>query len=208
VTKGADDRGGRPPESAAFEPERLGGPRHARLPIAPAGFVVVLVAVVAVGLSGRLGAGTFPKDVAIGPTGEPTPAQSAFDRPVVPAAPGRGFASFAPDAGPIVTSEPGPMAVSAQRQTQGIFVHGDLHAAKITWVYVGVLDDAGRVAGWTSVSVPGAAGPNGKGPTLRFDVELAVPSDFQGRLWVRAHAYDADGKVVASANVEIPAPAQ
>lgn len=168
--------------------------------------MVVLVAVVAAGLSGRLGAGSFPKDVAIGPTGAPTPEQSAFVRPAVPAPPGRGLPSFAPGAGPIFTSAPGPMQLQAQRHPETIFVHGDVDAARITWVFVSVQDEVGRVAGWSSVSVPGEAGPNKKGgPTLRFDTELAIPDDFGGRLFVRAQAYDASGKIVASVSVEIPA---
>jgi hypothetical protein len=171
-------------------------------------FVAVLGAVVAVGIGGRLSPGPFPLGEDVRGAATPSPEPSSFARPVVPAPPGRGIPAFPEDTGPIYTSAPGPMAVQAKRHPQTIFVHGDVDAARITWVYVGVLDDAGRVAGWTSVSVPGTAGPNKNGgPTMRFDVELAVPADFQGRLWVRAQAYDADGKVVASTNVEIPAAA-
>jgi hypothetical protein len=55
------------------------------------------------------------------------------------------------------------------------------------------------------VSVPGAAGPAASGaPTLRFDVELAIPTAFDGDLWVQAHAYDAQFGLVASARVDTP----
>jgi hypothetical protein len=75
----------------------------------------------------------------------------------------------------------------------------------VTWVFVSLQDDSGRVAGWASVSVPGAAGPgNGDGPTLRFDVELAVPAGFEGRLWVQANAYDAAGTQIASSRLDLP----
>ena len=193
--------GERPPESAAFQPERVGGPRRTRPPLVASAFMLVLVLVVAAGVSGRLSPGPFPKDVVLAsPTATPVVASVSF--PTVPPA----LPAFPDDTGPIYTSAPGPMHVEAKRHPQTIFVHGDIDAKRITWVYVGVLDDLGRVAGWTSVSVPGTAGPNANGgPALRFDVELAIPNDFQGRLWVRAVAYGADGKVVASTNVEIPA---
>ena len=204
--------GERPPESAAFEPERLGGARRGRPPLIAAAFVVVLVAIVAVGLGGRLGVGAFPlgaENAAPAPTLPDGSAQaaSASAASASAAAPTPDvMPAFPADTGPIYTSPPGPMQIQAKRHPQTIFVHGDIAANQITWVYVGVLDDVGRVAGWTSVSLPGAAGANKLGgPTLRFDTELAIPSDFTGRLWVRAQAYDSSGKVVASASVEIPA---
>ena len=66
-------------------------------------------------------------------------------------------------------------------------------------MYVSVSDDTGIVAGWASVSVPGAAGAGqGAGPTLRFDIEVAVPAPFNGRLWVTANAYNDAGELVGS----------
>jgi hypothetical protein len=195
---------GRPPESASFETARVGSSRGARPPLLAVAFIVVLGTVVAVGISGRLTPGPFPvaaenQALAASPTATVAP-------PALPTPPAGGRPLFPADTGPIYTSPPGKMVVQAKRHPQTIFVHGDVDAARITWVYVGVLDDEGRVAGWTSVSLPGAAGPNKfGGPTMRFDVELAIPVDFQGRLWVRAQAYDSSGKVVASTNVEIPA---
>jgi hypothetical protein len=200
-------RGGeRPPESASFETSRVGGSRRTRPPVLAAAFVLVLIAVVGVGLSGRLGAGSFPKDVAIGRTSPPTPEASALDGAAVPASSVLGIPAFPADTGPIYTSAPGPMHIEAKRHPQTIFVHGDVDADRITWVFVSVQDEVGRVAGWTSVSVPGAAGRNKSGgPALRFDTELAIPDDFEGPLFVRAQAYDLAGKVVASTTVEIPA---
>ena len=180
-----------------------------RSPLLAAGFVLVLASIIAVGLSGRLGAGAFPpgaENAAVLPSpsgaGSPSPAVSLPPLDVGPSS----MPAFPADTGPIYTSPPGPMHVEAKRHPQTIFAHLDVDAARITWVFVSVQDEIGRVAGWTSVSVPGTAGPNANGgPALRFDVELAIPDDFTGTLWVRAQAYDADGKVVASANVEIPA---
>jgi len=196
-------RGGeRPPESAAFEPARVGGARRTRPPLVASAFMLVLVLVVAAGVSGRLSPGPFPKDVVLASPAA-TPAGPVVSLPLPPDASDR--PAFPADTGPIYTSAPGPMAIQAKRHPQTIFVHGDVEGERVTWVYVGVLDDVGRVAGWTSVSVPGTVGPSASGgPALRFDVELAIPYDFQGRLWVRAVAYGPDGKVVASSNVEIP----
>jgi hypothetical protein len=200
------DGSGRPPDSASFEPARLGGRRPGRPPVLGFAFVMVLGVVVAAGIGGRLSPGSFPEG------GDELAAASAS--PVVETGtpdPDRfgsaGLPAFPADTGPIYTSPPGPMQVQAKRHPATIFIHGDVDAARITWVFVSVLDDIGRVAGWTSVSVPGAAGPNTNGgPALRFDVELAIPADFDGRLFVRAQAYDTDGKMVASSSVAVPAP--
>ena len=208
MTGGADDRPGRPPESAAFEPARVRGGRRLQQPLLAAGFLVVLGAIVAAGLSGRLGAGAFPVGAENLAIATPGPATEEPERSAAPPTPIL-LPAFPADTGPIYTSAPGPMHVEAKRHPDTIFVHGDVNAQRITWVFVSVLDDIGRVVGWSSVSVPGAAGPNPNasgGPALRFDVELAIPADFDDRLWVRAQAYDTAGKVVASVNVEIPAP--
>lgn len=201
MTGGADDRGGRPAESASFEAARVGRPGRVRPPVLGFVFLAGLAVVVAAGLSGRSSPGAFPvtgENITIA-SGEP-PASIVVPTPVL-------MPAFPEDTGPVFTSAPGPMQVQAKRHPQSIFVHGDIDASRITWVYVGVLDDVGRVAGWTSVSLPGTAGPNASGgPTMRFDVELAIPSDFEGRLWVRAQAYDSAGKLAASARVEIPPP--
>jgi hypothetical protein len=84
-----------------------------------------------------------------------------------------------------------------------MFVHGDVFVDQVTWVFVSLQNPTGRIAGWASVSVPGAAGPGARdGSTLRFDLELAVPSDFvAGPIWIQAHAYDSQGRVVASARL-------
>jgi hypothetical protein len=201
---GRQPEGGRPPDSASFETARLGGRRPARPPIVASAFVLVLGLVAAAGVGGRLGAGAFPlggENIALA-SADPTPVETVAS--FAPPTPMIGPA-FPEDTGPIYTSAPGPMQVQAKRHPTTIFVHGDIDAERITWVYVGVLDDSGRVAGWTSVSLPGAAGPNTVGgPNVRFDVELAIPADVQGRLWVRALAYDANGKLAASTSVEIP----
>ena len=195
---------GRAPESAAFEPAQLGRARRDRPPVVAFAFLLVLGGIVAAGVSGRLETGAFPVgggDLAAA-TGTPVPPTPALEPDRFASS---GLPAFPADTGPIYTSAPGPMHVEAKRHPETIFVHGDVDAPRITWVFVSVLDDIGRVAGWTSVSVPGAAGPNANGgPALRFDVELAIPAGFGGRLWVRAQAYDTDGKLVASSSVEIP----
>jgi hypothetical protein len=104
----------------------------------------------------------------------------------------------------VVTSPPGVIQLVARRQVGAMFVHGDVFVPRVTWVSVSLLDDGGNVAGWASVSVPGAAGPGqSDGPTLRFDVELPVPEAFAGRLWLDANAYDADGALIGSVRLEV-----
>ena len=101
---------------------------------------------------------------------------------------------------PIVRSEPGsPIELTIRRHPASMFIHGDVSVAGVSWVFVNISDGDGRIAGWTQVSVPGgAAAPRGTGPTLRFDVELALPDWATGPLSVRANAYASDGNIVAS----------
>lgn len=197
-----EDRG-HPPEHAEFEAARVGGSRRSQAPvIAVLGFVVVLGAIVAIGLGGRvppgatsiLPGGARPSASLAPSVLVPTPAE-ATARPLLSPLP----------AAPLLTSGPGPIQLIAQRGAGGMFVHGDVFVPRVTWVYVSLSDDAGNIAGWASVSVPGAAGPGrGAGPTLRFDVELALPDAFDGRLWISANAYDDAGTLIAGTRVEVP----
>ena len=193
---------GRSPESAAFEPSRIGGGPRGRPSVVAAGFVLVLSLVIAAGVSGRLGPGAFPntgENIALAPSQLASPASSDALPPSLfgPA--------FPADTGPMLTSGPGDLELLAKRRAETIFVHGDVYAPGVTWVYMSLRDDAGQIAGWASVSVPGAAGPAASGaPSLRFDVELAIPDTFSGRLWVQAHAYDARFGLVATARVDTP----
>ena len=98
-----------------------------------------------------------------------------------------------------MTSEPGPLVLAAQREVDSVFVHGDVFVERVTWVFVSVQDASGRIAGWASVSVPGAAGPAvGDGPAMRFDLEVAAPyDDFPTALELQAIAYDSTGRIIA-----------
>src|SRR5207247_10276387 len=78
---------------------------------------------------------------------------------------------FTADTTPVQTSGPGPIQLLAQRHADTVFVHGDVFAPNITWVFFSLQAADGRVAGWASVSVPGstgAAAATGE-PALRFD---------------------------------------
>ncbi len=113
--------------------------------------------------------------------------------------------SFPPDV--TATSEPGPVSIQASRHPSTVFVHGDVFAPQVTWVYVSLQSLDGQIGGWASVSIPGAAG-NGRdhGPALRFDVELAIPTQLAaGVLLVQANAYDAAGGLVGSTRVRLAA---
>jgi hypothetical protein len=191
----------RPPEHAEFEAARVGGSRRSQAPVlAVLGFVVVLGAIVAIGLGGRIPSGSTSilpggarPSASVAPSVvEPTPAE-ATARPRPSPLPGA----------PLLTSGPGPIQLVAQPSATGMFVHGDVFVPRVTWVYVSLSDDAGNIAGWASVSVPGAAGPGrGAGPTLRFDVELALQPAFDGRLWISANAYDDAGTLIAGTRIE------
>jgi hypothetical protein len=187
----------RPPESASFEAVRVGS-RRGQAPIALLAFLVVLAAFVAVGVGGRSSPAATPVDPAAVATASVQPST---------AAPTPGRPTHGPDPTPflaaMMTSGPGPLRLEVQRNVAALFVHGDVFVPRVTWVYVSLVDDAGNVAGWASVSVPGTAGPGlGGGPTLRFDVELAIPTGFDGRLWISATAYDDSGTRVAGAQIE------
>lgn len=192
----------RVPESAAFDTARVRGPRF-QPPILVAGFLVLLVTIVALGVGGQVNPATTPRpNAALASNGVPVPtvaAPSAAPSSGPSAQSARGPRATPPAPAPVMTSGPGPIQIVAQRSTAGMFIHGDVFASRVTWVYVSVSDDSGIVAGWASVSVPGAAGAShGAGPALRFDIEIAVPAAFNGRLWVTANAYNDAGEPVGS----------
>jgi hypothetical protein len=189
----------RVPEGATFEAARLGGPRR-RPPVLVLAFAIMLTGLVAIGISGRSPA------AAPGAPGSPiarasaamTAAPASHGPEGPPVGPGP-----SPDQAPIVATPSGPVELLVRRHPETMFVHGDVFVEQARWVFVSLQNSAGRVAGWASVSVPGAAGPaTGDGPTLRFDLELAVPSDFvDGPIWIQAYAYDSQGRIAASARL-------
>jgi hypothetical protein len=190
----------RAPESATFETTSVAA-RRARPPMFIAGFLVVLGAMIAVSVGSRGVPAATAAPAALGkspaPSIAPTPAASATAIRPIPSLPD------VLDA-PVMTSGPGDIQLLARRARASIFVHGDVFIPKVTWVFVSLQDDSGNVAGWASVSVPGSAGPGvGAGPTLRFDVELAVPDAFAGRLWISANAYDSGGSLVSTTRMEM-----
>ncbi len=196
------DLGARPgsdPEGAAFTVVRVGGRRHWSA-VFLVGFAVVLGGVIAVGAGFRSPTNTsnVPPVSVESATAVPSPtdgpARQATARPFRPGG----------SPGPIATSGPGPIQLLASRLAESIFVHGDVFAPNVTWVFVSLQEMGGQVVGWASVSVPGAVGPAvGRGPTLRFDLELAVPSaTVVGPLALVANAYDKTGKLVGSARLE------
>ena len=186
----ADQRPGREPEGATFASTRVPG-RRGLPPVLVLGFLAVLAGIVIAALGGRTGGGS-----AVIPSLAPaSPADLAVGATV-------------PDGLPMVTSGPGPIQLQANRESASMFVHGDVFVERVTWVFVSLQDDAGRVAGWASVSVPGAAGPAASsGPSLRFDVDLAVPASVSGTMSVVANAYDTSGALIASTRLEVSADA-
>lgn len=199
---------GREPEAADFSAARVEGPRRMQ-PILVAAWLVALGGMVALGLIGRstdpgTGAG------AIASVGQSVSARpSATSQPTLIAR----LPDFPADVTPVQTNGPGPIQLQAQRHASRVFVHGDIYAADITWVFFSLQGSDGRIAGWASVSVPGSVGPAAAsgGPAMRFDVELAVPSDFnEDALLVLAHAYNAHGVLVSATSVDLrsgrPAP--
>ena len=201
-------RPGREPESASFETVRV-AVRRTRPPFFVFGFLATVAALVVVGVGGQLPAGpasASPGAVDAASAGAAGPSALApTPRLPFPGASGDPLPVGSPGVAQILTSGPGPIQIVARRYAQGIFVHGDVFVPRVTWVFVSLQDDEGRVAGWASVSVPGAAGPGvGNGPSLRFDVEVAVPDAYDGRLWIQANAYDANGERVASTRFPVP----
>jgi hypothetical protein len=160
------------------------------------GFLVLLVGIVVAGVGGRgANPGAYPA----------SPAALASMGPTVPAtsAPAASIAAVRP----VVTSEPGPIVLKARRNAATVYVHGEVFAPRVTWIYVALQDAAGRVAGWTSLSLPYAGAPSsdpvGDSPIL-FDAEVTVPGDtYPGQIFVLAHAHDADGALVGTAQLEL-----
>ena len=198
------DRRERPLESAAFETARVGG-RRAPVPFVLLGSLAVLAAIVGVGVGGRgTPAATFAAPAAVASASarpsEAAPSETAPN----PGPPTARAAPATPMPAVIATSGPGPIELSASRRAEGVFVHGDVFVPKVTWVYVSLRDALGRTASWASVSVPGAAGAApGTGPSLRFDVDLAVPAGYDGPLALFANAYDSKGLLVGSTQLDL-----
>jgi hypothetical protein len=197
------------PEGAQFATAGLRGSR--RPPIFVVSWVVVLAAFVGIGLSGRPGgSGTSTgadqqatAAIDAQPTGAPARTTS---RPIDARIPPR-FDPTYPDFIVIETSAPGPINLQATRQPSTVYVHGDVFAQQVTWVFVSLQSLDGQVGGWASVSIPGAAGAGrDHRPALRFDVQLAIPTELAaGVLAVQANAYDAGGGLVASTRVRLAA---
>jgi hypothetical protein len=191
---------GREPESASFAVARVGGGQGRWSTLIAAGFAAVLVGMVGIAIGSR-GPGTEP---AIPPVAFVSPGPST----VPTATPGTTEAGPRQSPGPLLTSDPdaGQIHLLARRQPDAVYVHGDVYVVDLTWVFVSLQDATGRVASWASVSVPGAAGAaTGSGPTLRFDVELAVPAGFSGPLSIGANAYDSTARVIGSTQLIVSA---
>ena len=202
MTQGPGARPGRAPEHADFEVARV-GERGSRSLVRFLALGAVLVGMIAVAILNR-------------PTTAPTTAGAAASGglaslPVVSAAPdaSSGAVSSFAFLGPAQTSDPSSTEIRlvAEPMTDAMFVHGDVFVPNVTWVFVSLQDASRAVVGWTSVSVPGAAGPaaNG-GPTMRFDVQVAVPPGTNQPLTVDANAYDSSGRMVGSTQLVVPTP--
>jgi hypothetical protein len=169
--------------------------RRARPRLAVFGFLAAIAGLVAFGIADRGGEVSPSSGSVATAMSSPTPTGPG---PVPPAP--------SPDSAPIVSAVTEDMELTVRRHPETLFLHGDVLIDDVTWVFVSLRDERGRIAGWTSVSVPGGVNqPAGEGPALRFDVELAVPSEaFGGPLWVQVNAYDSSG-AVASAEVGVAA---
>jgi hypothetical protein len=185
----------RSPESATFATTRVGGGR--RPPVFAAAFVLVVGGMVVIGIAGRA------------PADPPAMAGTSIEQGGGGASPSAPVLTIAPspDRAPVVTNGDGPIVLQARRHPETVYVHGDVFVDRVTWVFVSVQDAAGRIAGWASVSIPASAMPAASDvPTLRFDVELALPpAAADGLLRIHASAHDADGRLVATARVEMDA---
>lgn len=190
-------RQAREPEGATFETASMGG-RRGGPPVFILGFLAILASVVAIGVGGQATPGATPVPPAAATSPSATPAESLPVMVFPVPTPGSSEAV-------VVGSFGGPVELTIRRQSEGIFVHGDVFVPSVTWVYVSLLDAVGQMAGWASVSVPGAAGPALEdGPSLRFDVDVTIPPRLSDRtLWIQAMAYDGSGKVIGSARVGV-----
>jgi hypothetical protein len=191
----------RPPEHADFAATRVGGSRR-RPPIVALGFLVVLAAVVALGLSGRSpGTGAAATAAPSAPGG--VAATTLGGTPARSVAPSPDAGAFAVP--PAVSTFGSKLLLQVRRGSVTVYLHGDVWARGVSWVYVSVLDGEGRVAGWASVSVPGgAAAGTSDVPSLRFDTEVAIPAWAADEvLWVQATGYDTTAKIVASAQLGV-----
>jgi len=196
----------RPADGADFTPRRLGGGRTPPLLV----WVVALGGLVALGVAGRSG------DGAAG-TGDERATPAASRPAAIQDASSTDSIVVRPTARPITgnpsaSSGAGPIRLEVVRTSASIFVHADIHLERIAWVFVQVQTDSGRVAGWASMSFPGAVDPPASpgdplAPALRFDVELVVPDDMrEGWLWTQVNVYDNLGQRVGTTRLPVAAP--
>lgn len=162
-------------------------------------FGLALAGIVAVGIAGRT---PGSQESAVPPSRPVAAAPSdALATPIIEVV----GPDVSPDHAPIATSGPGDVQLSVRRHPESLFISGDVFVPGVSWVFVSVQDAGRRIAGWTSVSIPGGAGPAASGgPSFRFAVELALPGDSrEGPLLVQANAYSSSGQVTSSATVEV-----
>lgn len=196
-----DRRDAEPPADEARFAEAVVG-RRDRPPLVLFAFLMGIAGLIVAGFGGRVAsapAQTSPTAVAA------SPRASIAAQELATAGPDR--TPPASGATTIVSSEPGSsIELTVQRHQTSMFVHGDVSVAGVSWVFVNITGEDGRIAGWTSVSVPGGAvAPTATGPALRFDVELALPDWATGPLSVRANAYAQGGDNVASEELSLAA---
>lgn len=199
MTQGPGARPARAPEHADFEVARV-GERGSRSLVRFLALGAVLVGMIAIAILNR-------------PTTAPTTAGADASGGLASST----VASATPDAssgavpsfaflGPAQTSDPSSTEIRlvAEPMTDAMFVHGDVYVPNVTWVFVSLQDPSRAVLGWTSVSVPGAAGPAASGsPTMRFDVQLAVPAGTAEPLTVQATAYDKSARQIGSTQLVV-----
>lgn len=172
---------------------------RARPPVLLVVFGLALAGIVAVGIGGRTPGSDKAEDrPSLAAAAAPS---DALPTPIVEIV----GPEASPDHAPIATSGPGDVQLSVRRHPESVFISGDVFVPGVSWVFVSVQDVGRRIAGWTSVSVPGGAGPAASGgPSFRFAVELALPEDSrEGPLLVQANAYSSSGQVTSSATVEV-----
>jgi hypothetical protein len=200
------DRGAneRPPERADFEATRLNGP-HRRPSLAVVGWLVVLAAFVAIGLTGRstetrddrtAAASTAGADADGRATGAPTPGGPRRQDVHL----SQRFDPAFPSLVVVEASESGPIRVLTTRRPSMVTVIGAVSLQPAIRILVTLQSLDGQPVGSASEVIPLLAS-DGRDhlPPLGFNIWLAVPAGLADRvLVVQTSAYDTRGVLLAT----------
>jgi hypothetical protein len=193
-------------DAATFEPTAV-APRRSTGGLTLAGWMAIVVAIVGLGIAGRLSAISSPAAV-VTPTVAPTPTNVSDLAALVPAPGDPGLlhrTTLTGDAAGIETTITMGISGAGGSKTgtieRKLVINGGV-LARASSVVVSVEQPAGRIVQVRGQSLPGpdSIRPD-VGPTVTVSFLLTTPPD--GRIWVDVTALDSSGRAIADVYREL-----